>query len=669
MAANLVIIESAGKIKKFRAALSNDYEVMASVGHCVDLPERKLGIDLKKDFEPSWEVKDDKAHVVKKLLAAAKKAKRIFMMTDEDREGEAIAFHLANLIKGKSKAEILRATTNEITKKGITQAISNPGKLDERKIDAYLVRRLLDRLCGYKTSYLTKQATGGKSAGRVQSAILAIIVSRELEIKNFKPEEYWVLTAYLLSKKGESYTGVLTTKIKVKNEKQATKIYDAVVKGTPTITSVETKEVTANPWPPFTTASMTQAASSIFGWGASKMMKVAQALYEAGHITYHRTDSPFMAMDAINDVRAHVTHAYGVKYIPSSPRMYKAKKGAQEAHECCRPTDINAHLSLGGDNAKLYEMIQRRAISSQMASGRDERTKIVTRIADYDFHTNGSVVLFDGYRKVWTYGSSKESVLPKLSKGEKCTLKTLEKEQKFTQPPPRYSDGSLNKKCEDEQIARPATFGSFVETLKSRDYITKKGKAISATELGVKVVKFLKDADVCFVDIKFTAQMEALLDEVQLATKGRSEVLTEFWNRLKEDIKRGESVKLKAQMTDYDCPKCKGKLLSKHSQYGPFFSCENYKPAKKVKGKKVAVEGACDYTANVGQDGKPKEKEPPKPKEYADFPCIKCGGKMVKRKSQYGEFFGCGAYPKCKSLADLDGTFKESKKKKWSKKK
>lgn len=666
MAANLVIIESAGKIKKFRAALSNDYEVMASIGHCVDLPERQLGIDIKKDFEPSWEIKDDKAAVVKKLQAAAKNAKQIFMMTDEDREGEAIAWHLANLIKGKSKAKIVRATTNEITKKGITQAIANPGKLDEKKIDAYLVRRLLDRLCGYKTSYLTKQATGGRSAGRVQSAILAIIVERELEITSFKPEEYWVLTAYLLSSKGEPYTAVLNSKIKVSNEKKATEIYDAVIKGSPTVTSVESKEVAANPWPPFTTASMTQAASSIFGWGASKMMKVAQSLYEAGHITYHRTDAPFMAMDAITDIRGHISHAHGAKYLPSSPRMYKAKAGAQEAHECCRPTDVNAHLSLGGDGSKLYDMIWRRAIASQMASGCDERTKVVTRIADYDFISNGNVVLFDGYRKVWTYGSGKENVLPKLSEGELCTLKTLEKEQKFTQPPPRYSDGSLNKKCEDLQIARPATFGSFVETLKARDYISKKGKSISATELGLKVIEFLKAADVCFVDTKFTAKMEALLDEIQSATKSRSEVLADFWKRLKEDIERGKKVKQQSQMTEHECPKCHGTLLSKHSKFGPFFACENYKPAKKDK--KVVVEGSCDYTANVGDDGKPKEKEPPKPKEYADFPCNKCGGKMVKRTSKYGEFYGCAAYPKCKNLADLEGNFKETTKKKYKKK-
>jgi DNA topoisomerase-1 len=663
VAANLVIIESAGKIKKFRAALSNDYDVMASVGHCVDLPERQLGIDIKKDFEPTWEVKDDKAAVVKKLQAAAKKAKQIFMMTDEDREGEAIAWHLANLLKG-TKAKIVRATTNEITKKGITQAISNPGDLDQKKIDAYLVRRLLDRLCGYKTSYLTKQATGGRSAGRVQSAILAIIVERELEITNFKPEEYWVLTAYLLSSKGEPYTGVLTSKIKVKNEKQATEIYNAVIKGIPTITSVETKTVTANPFPPFTTASMTQAASSVLGWGAARMMKVAQSLYEAGHITYHRTDSPFMASESIDAIRAYISNAHGAKYLPGSPRLYKAKAGAQEAHECCRPTDINAHLHMDGDDAKLYEMIWRRAVACQMASGQDERTKVITRIADYDFHSNGNVVLFDGYRKVWTYGSGKETVLPKLTEGEVCTLKSLEKEQKFTQPPPRYSDGSLNKKCEDEQIARPATFGSFVETLKARGYIAKKGKTISATELGVRVIEFLKAADVCFVDIKFTAQMEALLDEIQSATKGRSEVLSEFWKRLREDIERGKKVKNQAQVTEFECPKCHGKLLSKHSKFGPFFACENYKPPKTVKGKKVAAEDSCDYTANVDKDGKPKEKEPPKPKEYADFPCKNCGGKMVKRSSKYGEFYGCAAYPKCKTVADLDGTFKETKKKK-----
>lgn len=665
MSKNLIIVESPSKIHSYKKVLGNEYDIMASVGHCVDLPEKELGIDIKNDFSPTFVVKADHASVVNQLKSAAKKAEKIFLMTDEDREGEAIAWHLANQFDG-SKAQILRATTNEITAKGITKALSSPGQLDNRKIDAYLARRLLDRLCGYKTSFLTQSATGGRSAGRVQSAILRIIVDRELEILHFVPVEYWVLTAYLLSSKGEAYTGVLTDKIAVHNEAEATKIYNAVIKGNPQVMSVESKLIAANPYPPFTTLPMIAAANTILGFPAQKTMKVAQSLYEAGHITYMRTDSPFMAAEAVQAVRSHIGNAYGNKYLPPAPRVYTAKKGAQEAHECCRPTNFSAHPSLDDDENKLYEMIWRRAVASQMTSGQDERTKIITQIAGYDFHTNGSVVVFDGHRHCWTYTHSKDVVLPKLFEGEKCTLKNLEKEQKFTKPPDRYTDASLSKKCEEEQITRPATFASFIETLKNRDYITQK-KSITATELGIKVVQFLKDADICFVDIKFTAEMEKLLDEIQEATKEKSAVLKDFWERLKSDIERGKGIKKQAEVSGFKCPQCGGDLLKKFSKFGSFYACSNYKPAKKSKDGKEAKPEGCAYTAKVGDDGKPIEKVN-KPKEYASFPCKKCGGKMVKRSSSHGEFYGCGAFPKCKTIADLNGVFKESSGKKYSKK-
>ena len=671
---NLIIIESPGKVKSYKKALGDDFQIEASFGHCVDLPPKSLAVDIKKDFSPTFEVLDDKQEVVKKLRSAAKKAKTVFLMSDPDREGEAIAWHLYDQIKGATQANIVRATTNEITKPAIEKALANPREIDMHLIDAYLCRRIMDRLCGYKTSYLTQTATGGRSAGRVQSAMLRIIVDREKEIIHFVPEEYWVLTAQFLTKKGDCYVGKLDEKIKVPNEAEATKIFDAVQAGNPVVASIEIKTVNANPYPPFTTNGLIQSGSTCLGWGADKIMKVAQGLYEAGHITYMRTGSPYMAAEAIQTIRHLSEHQYGAKYVPAKPNYYAAKAGSQEGHECCRPTHFEngpVFGALQGDERRLYELVWRRAVASQMTPGQDERQKVVTRTAGYDFVSHGNKCLFDGYRRVWTYSDSEDVTLPSLTEGEAVSLKSLEKEQKFTTPPPRYSDASLNKKCEKEQISRPATFASFVKTLQSRGYITKKGKAFQATELGIAVTDFLVNSNMCFVDIAFTANMEQLLDDVAANQKQKTQVLTDFWCRLKDDIANAQKVKAAAQVTEHICPKCGGHLLQKHSKWGSFYSCQNYKAPKKNKaGEKVSPEGSCAYTAKIGEHGEPIEKVAVK-KEYAAFPCNKCGSQMVKRTSKYGEFFGCEKYPACKSTADMDGNFKESKGggKKWKGKK
>jgi DNA topoisomerase-1 len=651
----LIVIEAPKKVNSFKKHLGSGYQIVPTYGHCVDLPEKKLSVNIRKNFEPTFEVKPDSKEVVKTLRSQAKKATDIYLMTDEDREGEAIAWHVYEQIKDQTKANIYRATTNQITKKGIQDALASPGQIDMRKVDAYKARRILDRLCGYKTSYLTQQATGGRSAGRVQSAVLRVIVDRENEIINFVPEEYWVLTAYLLTKKGEQYTAVLTDKIKVPNESEATRIYDEVLKGQPFIKSVEIKEVNVNPYAPFTTLPMMASASTVLGWGAEKTMKVAQSLYEGGHITYHRTDSPFMAQEAVGSIRDFICHEYGQDYLPAHAFVYAAKQGAQEAHECCRPTDVTITPSLGGDERKLYQLIWKRAVASQMSPGRDRRMKVITDISKYDFISTGRKVLFDGFRKVWTYVSTEDALLPDLKKNEETTLKALEKEQKFTSPPPRFSTASLSKFCEKEQISRPATFANIIKTLKDRKYITDSKKSFRPTQLGMDVVRFLVDADVCFVDVGFTADMEKKLDQIQESSSELETVLSDFWTRLKADIENGKKVKSCREVSEYDCPKCGQKLLRKHSRYGPFFVCSNSKATKDKK-----REG-CDYIAKVGECGEPVEKVV-KAKEYADFPCKNCGGKMVKRVSKHGEFYGCEGYPKCKTAASLDGTFNEPKK-------
>lgn len=673
---SLVIIESPGKIKKIQQILGSDYVIKASYGHCIDLPEDKFAVDIKNNFEPEFAVIKGKESVLEEIISLAKKTNTTYIFTDEDREGCAIGHNIAS--KLPSNVKVKRLKTSSITKESILHAINNPSEIsdDLSLVEAQVARRILDRLVGYRTSYITQMATGGRSAGRVQSAILRIIADREEEILNFKPEEYWIITADLLTEKNESFVARLIDKIHVPDEKTAIQIYDTVIKGNPVVNFSEYKPVKSSPYPPFTTLPMIASASTVFGWGAEKTMDVAQDLYEAGICSYMRTDSPFMASDAVDMCRNLISDKYGNKYLPDSPKHYAAKKGAQEAHECCRPTDFFADHHLTGDQAKLYEMIWKRAVASQMTEGIDERAKIVTNIGGYDFVTNGSVVTFDGYRKVWTYSSSKDVVVPKLKEGDKCKLEKLDKQQKFTTPPNRYSDASLAKKCEDEQISRPATFKNFIKTLKDRGYITQKSKSFEATELGIKVTKFLKDSEMCFIDIKFTANLETLLDEIQAKTKNKQEVLTEFWTRLQKDIAKAKEIFSHSQETNFTCPKCQGKLKLKHSAFGAFFACSNYKkPSKSKKSSKIKKSKTkeddniinCDYIANVDKDGNPVEKIK-KTIEYMNFECKNCGSKMVKRSGKFGDFAGCSSFPKCKTISDLNGVFKETKKFKFKKK-
>lgn len=659
-----IIIESPGKIKKIKSYLGSDYDVVTSFGHCVDLPAKGLSVNIKKDFEPTFAINEDKLEVVMAIIKSCKKSKAVYLMMDPDREGAGIARNIYEQIKDLG-VPVYRAISNEISQGKIKEAIANATEVDEEQAtyDAYLCRRILDRIVGYKTSFLTQQATGGRSAGRVQSAMLRILTEREKEIVHFIPEEYWVLTAYLQSSKKAPYTAVLDEKIEVPNEKIAAEIYEKVIKGIPKVTSVDSQEVAVSPYAPFTTSTLIQSFSTSFGWTASKTMKTAQGLYEAGHITYMRTDSPMMAKEALTEVRGIIEHEHGLDYLHPTVRFYSAKKGAQEGHECCRPTNLSAtHVSGSGDAQKMYEMIWRRTIASQMASGKDCRLKVTTKIGGYNFISRGNTRLFDGFRKIWTYAKHNDVLLPPLEEGEKCTLLKLEKEQKWTTPPPRYSDASLQKKCDASQITRPATFASFLTTLENRGYIKREKKSFHATDLGIRVVDFLVAADMCFVDMGFTADMETWLDEVAAGKKDKLVVLKDFWEKLQANIANGKKVKDELEKTDFPCPSCKSNLRHKHSRFGPFFSCENYK--KDGTG--------CKYTAKVGEDGKPVDKIA-KIKEYAPFNCEHCDSKMVKRKSQFGEFWGCSEYPACKGIADLNGQFqplkKGGKKKNWGKKK
>lgn len=614
--------------------------MLASAGHVIDLPAKGLNVDIKKDFAPNYAIMPGKEGVISDIVAAAKDVDIIYLMSDEDREGEAIAWHLSKqLPKGKV---FKRAKTNSITKQAVEDAIKNAGDIDYDLVDSYETRRILDRLVGYKCSFITTSATGGKSAGRVQSAALRVLAEREKEIKAFVPVEYWDIHADLLTAKKEKLTAVLAKpdKMDVKTKEQADKIVADVSKKTVKVTKYDSKEVYLATRAPFTTSTIQQTAASIFGWDQTKTMKVAQRLYEDGKITYMRTDSVTIVPGVMAATRDFIKNTYAPEYLPKTINIYSNKAAAQAAHEAIRPVDVTVMQVLGeADERKLYDMIWRRTIASQMEKAKNLSVSARFEVDNYEFGASGSVSLFDGWKKVWTWSAGEDKPLPIMKVGDKCDIIDVTSEQKFTQPPSRYTKSSITKMYEETGIGRPATYASITNTLKARNYIEPNGNSYKVTDLGVKVSDFLIGANFCFMDLGFTSQMEEKLDKIGEKELKKLGVLTEFWDRLKKDIDNATTMKKNLSVTDFDCPKCKQKLLAKHGKFGSFFAC----PDKE-----------CKFTANVGEDGKPKEKVAVE-KVYCKEACQLCASKMVQRKSFYGDFFGCEKYPKCKGMRDAAG--------------
>lgn len=661
MSKYLVILESPEKARKVSTFLGKDYDVTASVGHIADLPAKGLSVDIKKDFKPTYEVNPDKKQVVKTIIDKAKKAEIVYLMTDMDREGEAISWHISNQLPAGTKYK--RAITNSITKDAVLKALANAGDIDMDTVYAYEARRIMDRLCGYKTSYITKMATGGPSAGRVQSAALRILAEREREIRSFISEVYWPIQAEVLTEDKEKIIADIKTpkSLDIKTEEQASKICFILKKGPVKVSKFEKKEISQNAYAPFITSDLIQSASSIFGWKEDRTMRVAQSLHNQGHITYHRTDSKFIIADVIKDIRNVVDADYGKTYLPAKANVYLNKKSAQEAHEAIRPTHIETKFVSTGDDTKLYQMIWKRTVASQMKPL--ERLSIS---AEFSCDTNilgatGYKTLFDGWRKCWDYSILKEEELPDMKVGDKVDIISIKTEKKETQPPSRYSGASFNKKLETVGIGRPATYASIPKTLEDRGYITRE-KSINVTDLGLKVDKFLQDVGFCFIDLDFTAKMEDQLDEISEKKINKLQVLTAFWDRLKKDIDKAKDHKQEASVTDVECPECKKQniesfLVKKFSKFGEFCACPRYK------------EG-CLYKINLGKDGKPIIKEQ-KEIKLSDIDCPKCGKKLVIRQGRKGEFLGCpGFFKGCKGIYNLDGTeIVFSKSKKWGKKK
>lgn len=646
---DLVIVESPTKAKTLSRFLGNDYKIEASMGHVRDLPEKGggLAIDVEHDFEPNYQVLSSKKKRVAELKALAKNAKVVYLATDPDREGEAIAYHVRFLLEGenpKSKItnpkEFKRVTFHEITRTAILDALSHPGVVNMDLVNAQQARRVLDRLVGYTLSpVLWKKVRRGLSAGRVQSVAVRLIVEKEKEITAFKPEEYWEIYANLKAQilkssqidSQELKVELVKTEgktVKIDNGELAKKIVADLEQATYTVLGVSNEEQKSSPQPPFTTSLLQRAGSNMFGYSAKQTMQIAQSLYERGLITYHRTDSYNLAAEAVEAARSYIEKNYGAEYLPPTPRVYKTKAAsAQEAHEAIRPTNLEASPELEGRDKKLYELIKTRFLQCQMQDARYDKTTILVGAGNYELKADGKRMIFDGYMRL---GKSADDVfLPTVTSGEELPLIKVESTQKFTQPPARYSEAGLIKELEKRGIGRPSTYAAIISTIQDRGYVTKEEKRFHPTAVGVAVVEFLTTNFENVMEYEFTAKMESDLDEVAEGKKRWVEVVRSFWDPMNETVKKveetGNRVKVAVETTGEKCPKCgEGEVIIRTGKFGKFLSCDRYPE--------------CDYKAQYV--------------EYAGTHlCPTCGGRVVIKKSRKGKFYGCEKYPECKWAA------------------
>ncbi|NKQ41146.1 MAG: type I DNA topoisomerase [Sulfurovum sp.] len=651
---NLIIVESPAKARTITNFLGKEYKVIASKGHIRDLPKSSFGITIDEesgDFIPKYSIPREANPTVKELKKLAKAAETVYIATDEDREGEAIGYHIAKAI-GKEPSELPRIVFHEITKTAIKRALDNPRSVNMDSVDAQQTRRLLDRIVGYKLSpLLASKIQRGLSAGRVQSSTLKIVIDREREIKAFKPVEYWSIDA-LFQKNIESsiysFDGNKIDKMTLGNETSASQIVNSAKAESFIVTSIETTKRKSKTPPPFMTSTLQQSASTQLGFSPKKTMMVAQKLYEGvktdkgtmGVITYMRTDSLSLAKEAISSAREFIKNEFGNKYLPSKAKNYTTKsKGAQEAHEAIRPTIVEftpqiAQKHLGADELKLYRLIYNRFLACQMTEAEFETQAILFEGEKSIFKASGRRMLFDGFYKVTGY-TEKDKLLPKLNKGQKVSLDDIKAEQHFTEPPPRYNEASLIKKLESLGIGRPSTYAPTVTTLQARKYVELEKKRIHLTEIAFTVIEMLEKHFPDIVDSGFTANMEETLDMVAEGEKNWQDILKKFYAPFMERIDKGkrEIKSLKqATPTGESCPKCEAELLLRKGRYGEFIACSNFPK--------------CKYTKNI--DG--TESDQP---EETDEKCDKCGSAMVIKDSRRGKFLACSSYPKCKNAKSL----------------
>ncbi len=643
MSKKLVIVESPTKAKTIAKFLGDEYQIESSYGHLRDLPKSKLGVDTEKNYEPKYVIPTKARKNVTALKKLAKKAEIIYLATDEDREGEAISWHLAHVLD-VSQDKMKRIAFHEITKEAINKALENPRDLDMDMINAQQARRVLDRLVGYELSpFLWKKIYKGLSAGRVQSVAVRLIVEREREREAFKPEEYWTLEA-IFTKDGQEFVSKLQAidgkalkKLDLKNKKQMDEILAGLKDGKYKIAKIEVKDRKRKPLAPFTTSTLQQTANNRLGFSAKQTMMFAQKLYETGKITYMRTDSVNMADKFLGEAEEFIKKEYGDKY--SDRKTFKKKqKGAQEAHEAIRPTDATkTPEKFKGDEkqAKLYKLIWSRAVASQMSEAIIGQTSVDITNDDgkYNFRANGSQIKFDGWLKVFP-NSTKENILPELKEADVLDNKELKPEQHFTEPPARFNEASLVKALEEKGIGRPSTYAPTISTIQTRNYVEKEERKLKPTEIGMIVNDLLVEHFPNVVSYDFTATMENNLDEVAEGKKEWQPMIGEFYKPFKENLmKKEEEISKKdiaEQETDEVCDKCGKPMIIKMGRFGKFLACTGFPD--------------CKNTQQIGKDGKPEEEKP------LDEKCPDCKAPLQQKHGRFGAFIGCSGYPDCKYI-------------------
>ena len=685
-AKNLVIVESPAKAKTLGKYLGKDFQVKASVGHIVDLPKSKLGVDVKNNFAPDFHVIQGKKKVVEELKKAAKGKENIYLASDPDREGEAIAWHIADQV-GRSRKRVHRVLINEITKKAVLEAIANPQELDRNKFDAQVARRILDRLVGYKISpLLWTKVRRGLSAGRVQSVAVRLVCEREREIRAFEALEYWSLAALLDGQVPPSFRARLfqwqgqkldPKKFRVENEARVQEILRSLDGASWVIGEVEKKERRRYPAPPFVTSKLQQEAARKLGFQPKRTMQIAQHLYEGvelgaegsvGLITYMRTDSTRVSNDALSAVRGFVGSQYGKNYLPDQPNTYRSKRGAQDAHEAIRPTSMEyaperVRRYLRRDAFQLYSLIWDRFVASQMLPAIFDQTAFEIPVREAVFRANGQQLKFDGFMKVYIEGRDEraaqangedteedddesrevEGLLPDLHKGDSLTLRSLDPRQHFTQPPPRYTQASLIKELDDKGIGRPSTYATIISNILDREYVEQdERRALAATDLGFLVTDLLVESFPDILNVEFTASMEDELDKIEDGTEKWTKAMKRFYTPFAQDLKKAEKemrdVKRQEVPTDIACEKCGALMVIKWGRNGEFLACPQYPECKTTKNFKRDEAGAIQVVVE----------------EEVNESCGQCGRPMLLRWGKFGRFLGCSGYPECKNIQPLE---------------
>ena len=638
MPKNLVIVESPSKSKTIEKYLGKDYKVVSSKGHIRDLSTTGkfgLGVDVDNDFKPNYIPIAGKKKVISELKKYIKESDKIYLATDPDREGEAISWHLKDALGIKDK-DYERVLFHEITKDKVIEAFKSPRKIDDNLVHSQETRRILDRIIGFRLSRLMQTKTGGKSAGRVQSVALKLVVDREREIENFVKEEYWTITGIFDELTSELFN-YNHKDIEIKSEEEADKILKELSDKF-TVESIESKKKNKKAKPPFITSTLQQEASTKLGFTAKKTMSIAQKLYEGidlenetvGLITYMRTDSIRLSDEFIKSGYAYIDKEYGKDYV-GYVKTTKKKENVQDAHEAIRPTSVNRDpLSvkkyLTNDEYKLYSIIYYRALASIMADAKVDATTIIFDNNNYQFKTTGQVLIYDGYLKVYKdYEKSEDKVLPSIKEGEVLTSKEIKKEQHFTQPPARYTEAKLIKEMEDLGIGRPSTYAKTIDTIKERDYVTLEDKKFKPTEIGIETTDKLQEFFSDLINVEYTAAMEEDLDKVAEGNKDSIKILRDFYNQFEPEVEAAfkNMEKKKAEETGEVCPECGSPLVIRKGRYGEFVACSNYPVCKYIKKEEKEIKVVCK--------------------------CPKCGNDIVEKKTRKGKiFYGCSNYPKCR---------------------